>query len=145
MNDCWGAALVESMVAPKFYTILLAVFAGLALLLSLVGVYGVGSYAMTLRTREFGIRLALGAERQHLIRMLEREGLRQALAGVAAGLAGALFLARFMVGLVFGVSTTDPFSFFVAVVLLVAGAVAARYLPARRNTKLDPARVLRAE
>jgi putative ABC transport system permease protein len=139
------AALGESMATPRFYTMLLAVFAGSALLLSLVGVYGVASYAISLRTREFGIRLALGAERQQLIWMLVREGLLQAVVGVAAGLTGALLLARFMSSLVFGISTTDPISFIVAVVVLVVGTIAACYLPARRNTKLDPARVLRAE
>jgi putative ABC transport system permease protein len=139
------AALDDSLAAPRFYTILLAIFAGLALFLGLVGVYGVASYAMSLRRREFGIRLALGAERRQLIGMLVREGLWQAMIGVTAGLTGALLLARFMTSLVFGISTRDPISFAAAGALLVAGAVAACYLPARRNTKLDPSRVLRSE
>lgn len=135
----------QTIAAPRFYTILLAIFALLALLLTLVGVYGVASYGVSLRTREFGIRMALGAERHQLIGMIVRQGLLRAVSGVVAGAAGAWALARFMSGLVYGIPVKDPVSLAVAGVVLVAGALTAYYLPARRSTRIDPAQVLRQE
>lgn len=139
------ATVQQSIAAPRFYTVLLGIFALLALLLTLVGVYGVASYGISLRTREFGIRMALGAERHQLIGMLVRQGLMKALAGVTAGAIGAWALARFMSGLVYGIPVRDPISLTIAAASLVAGVLLAYYLPARRNTKIDPARVLRQE
>jgi putative ABC transport system permease protein len=139
------ATVEQSIAAPRFYTVLLGIFALLALVLTLVGVYGVASYGIGLRTREFGIRMALGAERHQLIGMLVQQGLVRALAGVSAGAIGAWALARFMSGLVYGIPVKDPISLTIAGSLLVAGALMAYYLPARRSTKIDPATVLRLE
>ncbi|MFZ0592265.1 MAG: ABC transporter permease [Bryobacteraceae bacterium] len=139
------ATVEQSIAAPRFYTVLLGIFALLALLLTLVGVYGVASYGISLRTREFGIRMALGAERHQLIGMLVRQGLMKALAGVSAGAVGAWALARFMSGLVYGIPVRDPISLSIAAMSLVAGVLLAYYLPASRSTKIDPARVLRHE
>ncbi|MBV9223240.1 MAG: FtsX-like permease family protein, partial [Acidobacteriaceae bacterium] len=115
------------------------------LVLTLVGVYGVASYGISLRIREFGIRMALGAERHQLIGMLLQQGLMRALAGVSAGAAGAWTLARFMSGLVYGIPVRDPISLSIAGAPLVIGVLIAYYLPARRSTKIDPAKVLRSE
>lgn len=139
------ATVEQSIAAPRFYTVLFGIFASLALVITLIGVYGVASYGISLRTREFGIRMALGAERHQLIGMLVRQGLVKALAGVSAGAIGALALARFMSGVVYGVPVKDPISLGIAGCLLVAGALLAYYLPARRSTKIDPAKVLRQE
>ncbi len=139
------ATVEQSIAAPRFYTVLLGIFALLALLLTLVGVYGVASYGISLRIREFGIRMALGAERHQLIGMLVRQGLTKALAGVSAGAIGAWALARFMSGLVYGIPVRDPISLTIAAAFLIVGVLLAYYLPARRSTKIDPARVLRQE
>ncbi|MBV9223253.1 MAG: ABC transporter permease [Acidobacteriaceae bacterium] len=139
------ATLDQSIAAPRFYAILFGIFALLALVLTLVGVYGVASYGISLRIREFGIRMALGAERHQLIGMLVQQGLMRALAGVSAGAAGAWALARFMSGLVYGIPVRDPISLSIAGAPLVIGVLIAYYLPARRSTKIDPAKVLRSE
>lgn len=139
------ATVEQSIAVPRFYTVLLGIFALLALLLTLIGVYGVASYGVSLRTREFGIRMALGAERHQLIGMVVQQGMMRALAGVTAGVIGAWMLARFMSGLVYGVPVRDPISLSIAGISLVAGALMAYYVPARRSTKIDPAQVLRFE
>jgi putative ABC transport system permease protein len=139
------AKVAQSISKPRFYTILLGIFALLALILTLVGVYGVASYGTSLRTREFGIRMALGADRPQLIRMILGQGLRRAVVGVAAGAAGAWALARLMSGIVYGIPVRDPVSLAVAAAVLITGALVAYYLPARRSTKIDPAAVLRQE
>ncbi len=135
----------ETIGARRLITVLIGVFGALAFVLTLVGVYGVASYGISLRTREFGIRMSLGADRGQLIGMLLRQGLKRALLGVCAGAAGAWALARLMTGLVYGVPVRDPVSLAVAAMLLIAGALLAYYVPARRNTKIDPASVLRQE
>ena len=140
-----AAAVSESIAAPRFYTILLGVFAFLALLLTFVGVYGTASYGVSRRTREFGIRMAVGAERKQLIGMILRQGLLRAIAGVAIGGVGAWALARLIAGLVYGVPVRDPISLSIAAAVLMAGALTAFYLPAQRSTNIDPAAVLRRE
>lgn len=135
----------ESIATPRFYTILLGIFALLALALTLVGVYGVASYGASLRTREFGIRMAVGAERSQLVAMIIRQGLLRALIGITAGSFGAWALSRLMAGLVYGVSPKDPVSLTIAAAVLLTGALMAHYFPARRSTKIDPAAVLRQE
>jgi predicted permease len=139
------ATVEQSIATPRFYTILLATFALLALILTLVGVYGVASYGTSLRIREFGIRMAIGAERNQLIGMVVQQGLRKAVAGVAAGAVGAWALARLMSGLVYGISVKDPVSLGVAASVLIVGVLVAYYLPARRSTRIDPSAVLRRE
>jgi putative ABC transport system permease protein len=137
---------VENTTAePRFYTMLLLLFGTLALTLTVVGVYGVASYTASRRTREMGIRMALGAERSVLVSMIVRQGLGSVLAGLAAGIVGAWMAARFMAGMIYGVPARDPVSLSVAAVVLVTGAFLAYYLPARRTTGIDPATVLRHE
>jgi predicted permease len=124
---------------------LLGFFGALALVLSSIGLYGTMSYAVSRRTRELGIRLALGAQRKDLLRMVLREALQQALIGVAIGIPVALAGARMIASMLFGVNTTDPVTIAVAVLVMITVAFAASYLPARRATKVDPMVALRYE
>jgi len=135
----------DSVAGRRFSMLLLGVFAGLALVLASVGIYGVISYTATQRTHEIGIRMALGAERADVLRMVVAHGLRLSLIGIGAGLAAALVLTRLMASMLFGVRPTD-FVTFAAVSLLLAGvAVLASYVPARRATRVDPIIALRYE
>jgi predicted permease len=137
---------VANSVAPKRFTMmLLAVFAGLALLLASIGIYGVLSYLVGQRTQEIGVRMALGAQRLHVLGMVLRDGARMTLLGIGIGLAAALGLARFMSSMLFGVKPTDPLTFGFVAVLLCSIAMLACYLPARRATKVDPTIALRHE
>jgi putative ABC transport system permease protein len=137
-------ALDTSLAAPRFTTFLLGAFAGVALLLVAVGLYGVLSYGITQRTHEIGIRMALGARAAHVRRMVVREALLMVVLGIIVGGAGVLALSRVMTSLLFETSATDPVTF--AGVVLVLGAVGAvaAYLPARRATRVDPLIALRA-
>ncbi len=137
--------LAQSMARPRFTTVLLGLFAVLALLLASVGVHGLLSYAVVQRTREIGIRLALGAPRAGVVGMVVGRGLALALAGAAVGLAGALGLSRLLRGLLFGVGPTDPVTFAAAPAVLLAVAALASYLPARRAARVDPMIALRSE
>ena len=129
----------------RFDSLLFAGFAGLALLLAVVGLYGVLSYSVMLRTREIGVRMALGARGGDVVRMILRHGLLMVLVGTLVGGVGALQLTQFMQSLVFGMSASDPLTFVaVAAVLLLVGAVAC-YVPARRASRMDPMRALRME
>jgi len=137
---------LSSMVAePRLYTVLLGSIAALALVLSLVGVYGVISYSVAQQTREIGIRMALGAQAGHVMRMVIRRGMLLVLIGIGIGLAGALAVTRVMQTLLFGVSVTDPLTYFSVALLLAAVALLACYIPARRATKVDPLMALRYE
>jgi predicted permease len=135
--------LAGSFAARKLSMILLAVFAALALVLSCVGIYGVTSYVAGQRTHEFGVRMALGAQRQDVILLVLREGAKTALCGVAAGIAGALGLTRLMADELFGVTAHDPMTFAAVAVLLMLVALFACYLPARRAVRVDPGVALR--
>jgi predicted permease len=129
----------------RFQTSLLAGFALLALLLAAVGIYGLIRYSIATRRREISIRIAIGAQRGHILRMILREGLTLSFVGLALGLVGAAALGQLLSGLVFGVTTTDPLTFVAVSALLTTVATAASYLPARRAAGIDPAAVLKYE
>jgi putative ABC transport system permease protein len=129
---------------PRFSTLLLSIFAALALLLAGVGIYGVMANAVRARTREIGIRMALGAEPQVVARALLAHGLRLIAAGVLLGTAGALALTRVLQSQLYEVSATNPITFILAAAILAAIGAAACYLPARRAARMDPLLVLRS-
>ncbi len=137
--------LAASVAARRFNLLLLSVFAGAALLLAAAGLYAVISYSVRQRTRELGIRLALGANAAAMQRLVIGQGLRLALLGVAVGLLAAFALTRLLTGLLFEVSAADPLTFVLVVVLLLLIALAACWIPARRATKVDPMIALRCE
>lgn len=124
---------------------LLGSFAALALLLSAIGIYGVLAYDVSQRTHEIGIRGAVGATGKQIVTMILMQGVWKAALGLSIGLAGAFALSRFMAGLLYGVEPTDPQVYLPMLTLLLAVALLASYLPARRATKIDPAVALRAE
>jgi putative ABC transport system permease protein len=137
--------VATSVAQPRFRTWLIGIFAGLALLLAAIGIYGVLSYSVTQRTREIGIRVTLGADRSHVLRTVVGEGLRFTLLGVALGGAGGLAVTRVLQGFLFGVNAFDPGAFLGAAILLIVVAVAAALGPARRALRVDPMVALRNE
>jgi predicted permease len=137
--------LSGSLSQQRFNMLLLAAFAALALFLAAVGIYGVLSYAVKRRVQEIGIRMALGADRSDVLRMILGQGLRLALIGVCIGLVTAFALTRLMTSQLFEVTASDPMTFSCVPCLLVVVALAACYLPARRATKVDPMVALRYE
>ena len=137
--------VANSVAQPRFYVILVSVFAGLALILAAVGVYGVMSYSVTLRTRDIGIRMALGARPSDIFRYIVGQGLLLAVIGLAIGILLALASTRFMQSLLFGISAMDPLTLTATAVTLLVVALLASYLPARRATKVDPMVTLRYE
>jgi predicted permease len=139
------AIVDEELARTKFSMFLLGVFAAIALLLAAIGIYGVMAYSVAQRTREIGIRMALGASRADVLRMVGNRGLMLAIVGVALGLGGALGLTRFMKSLLFGVSPADPETLTAVCALLIGVTMAACYIPARRATKVEPVEALRYE
>ena len=135
----------QSMARTSFTLVLLAIAGAMALVLGIVGIYGVIAYAVTQRTREIGIRMALGAQPAGLQQMFVRHGLLLAGIGALIGLAAAAGLTRLMSSLLFGVTALDPLTYAGVAAILIAAAALASYLPARRATAIDPLDALRAE
>jgi putative ABC transport system permease protein len=141
MTDRQAATVAQ----PRFQTLLLALFAVLALALAAVGIYGVIAQSVAQRTQEIGIRMALGAPPASVLKLVLREGLILGLAGVSVGLAATLAIVRLLSGLLYGVPAFDPATFLGASLLLMAVVLAACYIPARRASRLDPMSALRWE
>jgi predicted permease len=137
--------LSSSLSVRRFSMEMIALFGLTALLMAGLGIYGVISYVVSERTHEIGIRLALGAQRANILQMVLRQGLGLAVAGAAVGLVGAFVVSRLMVGLLYGVGTADPVTFIGVAILLVAVALLACYIPARRAMRVDPMVALRYE
>jgi putative ABC transport system permease protein len=135
----------NSLGARRVSMILLSVSAALALLLACVGIYGVVSYVVGQRTHEIGVRMAMGADRRAILRLVLGFGFRMALAGSVVGVVAAVALTRVMVNQLFGVSAHDPLTFGVVTAFLMAVALAACYVPAQRAMRVDPILALRAE
>lgn len=134
-----------SVAQPRFNTVLLAIFAGIALVLTAVGLFGVMSYTVRQRTHEIGIRMALGAAETDVLKMVVRQGMTLAGIGMGAGLASAYFLTRLMTSMLFGIGATDPLTFVAISVVLGIVALGACFVPARRATRVDPMVALRYE
>jgi putative ABC transport system permease protein len=137
--------IAASVDKPRFSVMLLGFFAGLALVLAIVGIYGVTSYSIAQRTRELGIRMALGAARGNVLRMVVMEGVRLACGGVVCGIAAAFALTRVMASLLYGVSTTDPLTFVGVPLSLILTVLVATWLPGRKATSIQPVTALRVD
>jgi ABC-type antimicrobial peptide transport system permease subunit len=135
----------QNIAQPRMSVALLGTFATVALVLAAVGIYGVVSYTVAQRTREIGIRMALGARREGVLRLVVRQGVAPVAIGVVAGLVAALGATRLMRGLLYGVSAADPITYVAVALFLAVIALVATYIPARRATRVDPLVALRYE
>jgi putative ABC transport system permease protein len=135
----------SSVAAPRFNTTLLAIFASVALVLTIIGLYGVMSYSVAQRTNEIGIRMALGAQARDVLGLIVKDGVKIVGVGLLLGIGGALALTRLMESLLFGVTTRDPLTFVAIGGLLSLVAMLACYIPAWRATRVDPLEALRCE
>ena len=139
------AVVAKSIARPRFDTMLLGIFAAVALVLASVGLYGVMNYSATQRTQEIGIRMALGAKPGDILRLVVGQGIRLTFAGIVIGIVASLALTRVMSNLLFGITATDLPTFLGVSALLTAVAVLANYIPARRATRVNPVIALRYE
>ena len=137
--------LSRAQARPRFLTLLLSLFSGVALAIATVGIYGVVSYAVARRTKEFGLRMVLGAQGGDILEMVMKQGAGMVVVGLVAGLATAFGLTRLMASLLFGVTATDLTTFLSVTALLAGVALAACYVPAKRATRVDPIQTLRYE
>ncbi len=135
----------EAVARPRLLTVLLGAFGAMGLILGALGIYGVLAYLVTQRTREIGVRIALGAQQRDVLSLVVRNGLRLAAIGVAIGFVGALLLTRLMQGVLFGVSSNDPATFAAVAIVLFGVAAFASWLPAMRAARVDPLEALRSE
>jgi putative ABC transport system permease protein len=138
-------AIAASVAPPRFRMLLLGLFAIAATLIATCGIYGLMAYAVTQRRREIGVRMALGAQRRDVLRLVLTRALRIVMGGLVVGLAGAAVMTRVLQRFLFGVTPTDPIAFTLVTVLLIGVGLMAAWLPARRATKIDPCAALRAE
>ena len=137
--------LASSIARPRMYTVFLGIFAGVAVVLAAVGIYGVMAYAVAQNTREFGLRLALGARRSEVLTMvIGRAGLLTAI-GLVLGFAAAISLSRYLSGIIFGLTPLDAPTYVAVGIVFALVALIASYLPARRATRIDPLTALRAD
>jgi predicted permease len=143
--DSMEHIVAGAVARQRFSMLLLAIFAGIALVLAAVGIYGVMSYSVAQQTREIGIRMALGAQRRDVLTMTVKQGLKLVGVGLAIGLVAAFILTRVMATLLFGISATDPLTFISISLVLLAVAILASYIPALRATRVDPMIALRAQ
>ena len=139
------ADLSENVAAPRFRTLLLGIFAAVAVCLAMVGVYGVLAYLVSQRSAEIGLRMALGAKQSDIVWLVTRQGLTLVAAGLASGLAVAILATRVLSSVLFGVKPTDPGVYVGVLVLLGIVALMASYVPARRAAQIDPLRALRQD
>ncbi|HTR77153.1 MAG TPA: ABC transporter permease [Gemmatimonadaceae bacterium] len=143
--ETMNQAASDSVAQPRFYALLLVAFSGVALFLAALGIYGVISYGVSQRTRELGIRIALGATHDRVVRLIITQGLTLAIGGIAAGLVAAMGLTRLMTSLLFGVEPGDPVTFAIASITLLGVAVVASAIPAARASRLDPVVAMRSD
>jgi putative ABC transport system permease protein len=139
------AVVSEASSTPASTTFLFATFAGVALVLGMVGIYGVLAFLVSKRAREMGIRMALGAQRRDVLWLVMKEGAKFSFAGITLGLVGAFMLTRLLAGQLYGVGPMDPATFAAVAVLMVVVTLAACYIPARRAMSVDPMMALRYE
>jgi putative ABC transport system permease protein len=138
-------SIVLASVADRRFTMLvLSAFGTFALFLAAVGIYGVLAFSVNRRTREIGVRMALGAARGRVLRMVLQDGMRAVIPGIGVGIAGALMLTRLMAGLLYGIAPTDPLTFAAVISVLVVVTLVASLVPARRATRVDPMEAIRA-
>jgi putative ABC transport system permease protein len=135
----------EASGQPRFTTLVMSFFAIIAIFLAALGLYGILAYSVEQRVREIGVRVALGANKREIFRLIIGNGMRLALVGVAVGVPSALALTRLMKGMLLGVTSADPLTYIAVVGMLLISALLASYLPARRATRVDPIVALRAE